>query len=112
VHPSPVYIELAEKIASWNATWSAGTENTSGIPGGWTADKTGVFGYWYQLRGRAWGLRSLAHATFLAPEGSAWKSGVQSWIDANRQYLEGWYASGSMLNVMWDGSPLAPIDHG
>jgi hypothetical protein len=50
--PSPCFIEIAQKASIWNTTW-------------FTGDHT--FDFWFQTRGRAWGLRAQAHAMFLTP---------------------------------------------
>ena len=69
--PSPVFIEIAQKINCFNGTWSEadnpgwGNSNNPAVgPYPWTS---GIFGHWYQIRGRAWCFRSLAHAFFLTP---------------------------------------------
>jgi hypothetical protein len=97
--PSPVFIELAQKIAVWNATWSTG-------------DGTGVFGYWYQTRGKAWGVRSLAHALFLTPEALPWRNGAKDWLNANTTYLRGFQVdSKAVLGFVWNYAPNSLEDH-
>lgn len=109
--PSPVYIELAQKICVWNATWSGEAGNIAGWPGSggevWgNTDYTGVFGNPFQFRARAWSMRALAHATFLSPDGSAWKAGGKYWLDRNRFYLSAWTTdSKALLNFMWESGP-------
>ncbi|MBT9486008.1 MAG: hypothetical protein IV093_00575 [Rubrivivax sp.] len=70
--PSPVFIEIAQKINCFNGTWSESdnpgwgnkANNPAVAPFPWTS---GIFGHWYQIRGRGWCFRSLAHACFLTP---------------------------------------------
>jgi len=63
--PSPCFIEIAQKVALWNATWS---------------DPTGLFNKWFSTRGVAWCMRSLAHAMFLTPTMvTSGGSGLQAW---------------------------------
>ena len=103
--PSPVFIELAQKIAVWNGTWSTAYGPTPGTP------TVGIFGAPYNIRGRAWGLRSLAHATFLTPDALAWKAAGKTSISANVSYLDGWRTdSKALLNAMWDDGPTDPVD--
>ena len=77
--PSPVFIEIAQKVAVWNGTWST-----------WGGTATGVFGRPYQGRGRAWCMRSLAHATMLTPDTLPWKASAKASIDLNVVYLDTW----------------------
>ena len=103
--PSPVFIEIAQKVAAWNGTWST----YDGSPSGAT---TGVFVRAYEWRGRAWGLRSLAHATFLTPETHAWKAAGKSSIAANVSHFTGWAVdSKARLNMLWDSAPNSVLDH-
>jgi hypothetical protein len=101
--PSPVFIELAQKVAVTNGTWGAAdTPN-------WSA---GLHGYWYQVRGRAWCLRSLAHATFLTPDGDPWKDAARDALARNLSYLDGWRTDARfVLAGMCDSSPQNPFDH-
>ncbi len=118
--PSPVFIEIAQRIVVMNATWSGGGLdgfNMAGWGGTGITDSTGVYGYWYQTRGRAWGLRSLVHATFLTPEtphGQAWRDGGKYWLNLNRIYLAEWSRkpAAAALNVFWDYAPNDPASHG
>ena len=100
--PSPVFIELAQKVALWCGSWSSdSTPNWQG----------GVFGFWCQTRGRAWGLRSLTHATFLTPAGDAWRTSGLSAISLNVNYLDSFRNdSKAVLNTLWDGTPSNPRD--
>lgn len=100
--PSPVFIEIAQKIAVWNGTWSA--SDTAG----WSA---GTHGFWYQRRGRAWCLRSLAHATFLTPDGAAWKAPAKAAISNNVSLLDTWRTDAkAALGVTWDYAPTSLFD--
>lgn len=101
--PSPVFIELAQKVAVTNGTWS------SNATPNFTA---GVHGFWYQVRGRAWCLRSLAHAAFLTPDADAWKTAARTALAANVAYLDTWRTDGKfVLGAMCDQSPGSPLDH-
>jgi hypothetical protein len=96
--PSPVFIEIAQKVALWNGLWSTWSD---GAP-----TPTGVFGRAYQVRGRAWGMRSLGHAMFLTPDADAWKAAAASSIENNVAYLDQWRTSSkALLNAMWDETP-------
>jgi hypothetical protein len=96
--PSPVFIEIAQKIAVWNGTWS----NYGPVT-------TGVFGRPYQIRGKAWCLRSLAHAIFLTPSTLPWRAAAQTSLAQNIQHLRAWDADPKdKLNVMWESSPTTP----
>ena len=71
-HPSPCFIEIAQKVAVWNCTWY---------------DSSGVLGKYFQPRGQAWGMRALGHAIFLTPTAvdasvSAWRAAAQNASDA------------------------------
>ena len=103
--PTPVFIELAQKIALWNALWA---NNDNANPGG--INTTGLFASGdYPTRGRAWGLRSLAHAVFLTPDGDAWKTAGKASLAVNADYLlEYTTDTKAKLNVMWEGDPEAP----
>ncbi|MGL4649271.1 MAG: hypothetical protein ACRC1H_07670, partial [Caldilineaceae bacterium] len=103
--PSPAFIELAQKVALWNGTWSS-SDN-----GGFTW-QAGVHGYHYQVRGRAWCLRSQAHAAFLTPAGDAWRTSALAALAANVTYLDQWRTDSKFnLGVMCDQSPGSPMDH-
>lgn len=94
--PSPAFIELAQKIAVWNGTWS----NTDA-----------TFGTFFQTRGRAWCMRSLAHAVFLTPGADAWKAAGAAALARNVAVLDGFRTSTSNpLGVIWDGSPTSCLD--
>ena len=86
-HPSPVVIEIAQKIAAFNGAnmstnWVHGVAN-------------------YQRRGVAWCVRSLAHAIFLTPDSFAtgeinsWKQPAKNALYRNVQY---WTATRAMPN--------------
>lgn len=108
--PSPVHMETAQRIASWNATWGAGgpgSANMTAWSGTGLEDGTGVFGHYYQPRGRAWCMRSLVHATFLSPDGSAWRAGGKRWLNLNRIYWAEWMGKPAALalGIPWANGP-------
>lgn len=89
--PSPVFIEVAQKIAVWNGTWSS---------------FDGTFGTYYETRGKAWGMRSLAHAIFLTPDADPWKQAGRSALFRNAQLLKTFQDDPkSALGFVWDFSP-------
>jgi hypothetical protein len=95
-HPSPAFIELAQKIAVWNGTWS---------------DGNATFGMFFQTRGRAWCVRSLAHALFLTPSTDPWRSAAQGALGRNVAVLDAFRTSANNpLGVIWDGSPTECLD--
>lgn len=95
--PSPVFIEIAQKIAVWNETWSS---------------YDGGFGTYYQTRGKAWGIRSLAHAIFLTPDGDAWKPAGRSALFRNTQLLKAFQDDlKSALGFVWDFAPGYVFDY-
>lgn len=103
--PSPVFIEIAQKVAVWNGTYSS-TDNGSFT---WAA---GVFGHWYQTRGKAWGLRSLSHAAMLTPSSHAFKSSCLNAIALNGNLIDSFRSdSKASLGVVWDYSPTSLSDH-
>ena len=100
--PSPVFIELAQKVAVWNGSWS----RYLGVPG------TTVFGGAYQIRGTAWCMRSLAHATFITPSGHPWKAPALTAISDNVAWITTFATdSKAKLNSTWESSPTALFDH-
>jgi hypothetical protein len=104
VRPSPIYIEIAQKVAVWNGTWSGNATPN------WTS---GTLGYWYQIRGRAWGMRSLAHAAFLTPDAAeVWRTSCLGAINNSAAYLDAWRTdSKAALGAVWDASPSSLSDH-
>jgi hypothetical protein len=102
--PSPVFIELAQKVATWNGLWSTWS--------GGTPTATGVFGRAYQVRGRAWGMRSLGHAMFITPDNDAWKVAAAASLENNVAHLDQWRNdSRALLNTMWDETPSIPFSY-
>jgi hypothetical protein len=100
--PSPVFMEIAQKIAVWNGTWSGANNDFA-----WTS---GTHGHWYQMRGRAWCFRSLVHATFLTPRDMAWRTGGERAIYNNVVLYNRWRNdSKQRLNVMWDYLPATGL---
>ncbi len=100
--PSPIFIELAQKVAIVNATATA-------YVGDGTLAKTGVFGA-YQVRAKAWCMRALAHATFLTPSAlSGWKSSAVASIKDNFAHLNTYVTDPkAKLNLTWLGKASAP----
>lgn len=95
--PSPVFIELAQKSAIWNVS---------------TLDRNGLFGFWAQVRGKAWGMRTLAHAIFITPDAwgdgtpNAWKLAAQQSLVDNVTYLHRFRTSpNNTLGFVWDADP-------
>jgi hypothetical protein len=97
--PSPCFIELAQKCAAFNALGDA-----SG---------SGLLGYWFETRGRAWGWRNVAHATFLTPDAQTQqKAALRSNLVANVAFFRQWDASAEdKLNILWDRYPTDYFDH-
>lgn len=102
--PSPCFIEIAQNIATHNCTW---------FTGNW------VLGYYNQTRGRAWGIRALAHAIFLTPtltatdaaNVAAWRTGAQTALQNNVTDLDGYRTNPvNRLGVICDMSPTAWAD--
>ncbi|MGZ8274564.1 MAG: hypothetical protein ACXWUM_11680 [Burkholderiaceae bacterium] len=94
--PSPVFIELAQKIALWNAS---------------ALQKDGLFGYWSQVRGKAWGIRSLAHAIFLTPDGDPWKQPARASLVANIKLVDSFRTSpNAALGFVWHAAPNTCAD--
>jgi hypothetical protein len=94
--PSPVFIEIAQKIAIWNAT---------------ALQTDGVFGFWAQVRGKAWGIRSLTHAIFLTPDGDPWKAPAQGSLAANLRLIDAFRTSpNATLGFVWHASPTKCAD--
>lgn len=108
--PSPVFIEIAQKVAVWNGTWSQFAD-------GGLAYDTGVFGAAYQVRGAAWGIRSLAHALFLTPDGLAWKTAAATSLAKNFLYQTTFSSDPKAklddgtprLNITWENRPGNPF---
>lgn len=100
--PSPVFIEIAQKIAAWNGVWS--TYQGNGV--------TGVFGGAYQVRGRGWCMRSLAHAVFLTPDALPFKAAGKASLAANVAWADAWRTdSKQRLGVMWENTTTSLFDH-
>jgi len=96
--PSPAFIEIAQKIAVWNGTWSS---------------DNGTFSTYYETRGKAWGVRSLAHAIFLTPDADAWKQAGRSALFRNAQLLKTFQDDPkAVLGFVWDFSPSFVQNYG
>jgi hypothetical protein len=105
--PSPCFIEMAQKIAAFNAL--SDDKNTQ------------IFGEYFNGRGRAWAFRNLAHAVFLTPTMggagtafSTWRTGAVSNLASNVTYLLRWpqNTAEDKLNIMWDYSPDPSVPRG
>jgi len=65
-----------------------------------------VFGFWSQVRGKAWGMRSLAHAIFLTPDGDPWKTAARTSLAANVRAIDAFRTSpNSTLGFVWHAAP-------
>lgn len=111
--PSPVYIEIAQKVAVWSGTSDSTNDRLADYnftPVGLT-DLTG-FQANGQARAYAWGMRNLAHAVFLSPDGSSWKAGGRVWLGRQARYGKAiTLDSRANLNLMWTGAPGYLFDH-
>jgi hypothetical protein len=86
--PSPVYIEIAQKVALWNGT---------------NFSMSGEFHNDYQQRGYAWCMRSLGHAIFLTPDGEGWKASAKNDLYLNVQRgLSFRNSPTNKLDFIWD----------
>lgn len=100
--PSPVFIELAQKIAVFSGTLNNDPAFMTlfDAAGAGISDMTGFCRN--QIRGVAWGLRACNHATFLSPNGSTWRAGGSVWLGRYARYARSCslstYAS---LNVLF-----------
>jgi hypothetical protein len=86
--PSPVFIEIAQKLATWNGT---------------NYSMTGEFHTDYQQRGFAWCIRSLGHAIFVTPDGEGWKAAAK--VDLYKSVQRGVTFKNSpsnKLDFIWD----------
>ncbi len=119
--PSPIFIEIAQQIVAHTSTWSnQPDQNLIGFDyaaAGLSADASaGIYGQYYQTRGRAWGVRSLVHATFLTPDdanGAAWRAGGKQSLHHNTVYLSAWMTkpAAAAVNMFWDYGPLPGTSH-
>jgi hypothetical protein len=97
--PSPVFIELAQKVALWNCSIYLDSN------------------IYYQARGRAWGLRNLGHAIFLTPDSqSTLKAGLKAALARNVTNISGFFKdiAGNPLNLIVDSaspSVTSFLDH-
>lgn len=97
--PSPVYIELCQKVAFW-----CGVDDNN--PDGGPQQPTGVYGPGYQIRAQAWGLRALSHALFLTPKALAWKADAVTALKNNLTFFDGFRRSPkALLNTIWANRP-------
>jgi len=105
--PSPVFIEIAQKVAVWTGTRNNTPDRLrlfDSVAVGLT-DMTGITPLG-QTRGFAWGLRQTTHATFLSPDDTAWRAGGKVWMGrCARMGYAFQLSSLATLNLMWDGGP-------
>lgn len=96
--PSPMFLEVAQKVATYNALG-----NNAG---------DGLLGEFFAWRGKAWGLRNIAHAAFLTPDAqTAWKAAVKANISANATFFTLWSTNQyATLNVTWEDTPYYVSD--
>lgn len=115
--PSPVYIETAQKIGTWNATANSSPGILALFPAA-TVGVTDVTGMNYagQARSFAWGVRSVMHATFLSPAAAlnapyasklTWRAGGLVWLSRSARYAYSYKLDGlsEHLRIMWDDGP-------
>jgi len=102
VRPSPVFIELAQKSAIWNIT---------------NLEADGILGFWGQVRGKAWGVRTLAHAIFVTPDAwadgtpNAWKVAARENLAQNVAHLHRYRTSpNNVLGFVWYSDPNVCAD--
>lgn len=102
VDPNPVFIEICQKSAHWNATYQP--------------DGTG-FGYWYQTRGKAWSWRTLWQALWVTPDADAagnadpWKPSAVASVPVNVALINTYRAVANPLGLVWDYSAGSALDH-
>jgi hypothetical protein len=97
--PTPVFIELAQKIAVWSGTWSASSNGSFT----WQA---GVAGFHYQTRGKAWTIRAIAHAALLSPDSIPWRAAAATALERNVALLETYRdESRNLLGTVFAGRP-------
>jgi hypothetical protein len=88
--PSPIFIELSQSIAIFQ-----GLAYTSNL-----------FGFYFECRARAWCFRNLTHATFLTPDGHAWKAPAKTNMAANITRYRTWETDPEQrLNVHFNYEP-------
>lgn len=115
--PSPVFIEIAQKLAVWSATGTAASGVLSLFPASavGVSDATGI-NYASQVRAFAWGVRQTLHATFLSPDGAlnaayagklTWRAGGKVWLGRSVRYAYSFKLDGYQenLRVMWEDGP-------
>lgn len=94
--PSPVFIDIAQKLATWNGT---------------NYSTTGEFHTDYQQCGYAWCIRSLAHAIFITPDGEAWKTAAKADLYKNVQRgLSFKNNPNNKLDFIWDDTGSTMFD--
>lgn len=76
--PSPVFIELMQKICCWNGSWSAPVSAPN----------------YAQTRQRAWLLRNAIHTLYITPDGHPYKSSAEQSLAGYISYLDQFRTSG------------------
>lgn len=102
--PSPVFIEIAQRIAVWGAT-----RNYVGAVRNPAEDITGYV-FVSSPRQFAWALRNLTHATFLSPSVSPWQAGGREWLRRTVTWLNAKVNAapiipGENTHLIWNGWP-------
>lgn len=106
--PSPVFIEIAQKIAVTSGTIIGGPAyralfDAAGV--GLDSDLTGI-SVPNQTRSLAWGARQTAHATFLSPDGSTWRTGGKVWMGRIARMARAYQLLPEAQSLrMWDSLP-------
>ncbi len=111
--PSPVFIEIAQKVATWSGTADSTNDRLAMFDSAAVGltDMTGFPGNG-QTRGYGWGIRQLAHATFLSPDGSTWKAGGRLWLGRAARFGRAVTRNArATLNMMWSTAPSSLFDH-
>jgi hypothetical protein len=73
--------------------------------------RDGTFGFWAQVRGKAWGIRSLAHAIFVTPDGDRWKPPARQSLAANVRLIDSFRTSpNAKLGFVWFPTPAKCAD--
>ncbi len=89
--PSPTFIEIAQKIAVWNGTWSS---------------YDGTFRTYYQTRGKGGASAALLTRFSWTPDGDGWKDAGRSALYRNAQLLKIFQDDPeSTLGFVWNYSP-------
>jgi hypothetical protein len=88
--PSPCFIELSQSVAAFQGM----------------AYSDQLFRLYFETRARAWCFRNLAQATFLTPDGDAWKTSAKTNMAANVARFRTWETDPEQrLNVHFSYEP-------